>query len=110
MTHGHAFLVDHEGSPRAILREVEDYGFRCFDLVGLPRRLLEDGQDPALLLSNVDARRVKAAPTPASLLMTAPSSEVLANRVYASRCPNSPRASCWGRIRNVGSTCTKLRP
>lgn len=79
--------------PRSLLREVDDFGFKSYDLIGYPRRLCEVVSQPALAESNVDKRRVKLLPTPSELLSEqlkhgsegwlAQSSRTLA-RIYAS--------------------------
>jgi superfamily II DNA or RNA helicase len=61
-------LVKYNGSPRAVLRKTEDFGYETFDLVALPRRLMGANNSVPLVEANVDARRVEEYSTPASQL------------------------------------------
>ncbi len=60
-------LVEHGGTPRAVLRVVNDFGFVSFDLVGAPRRVVPPSDPIPLVEQAVDSRRVKTLPTPAAL-------------------------------------------
>jgi len=61
-------LFEYAGSQRALLRTVDDFGFIAYDLVGIPRRLCEVDSLPHLVETNVDKRRTRLLPTPASEL------------------------------------------
>lgn len=67
-----SLLVDYGGIPRAILRLVNDFGFESYDLVTPPRRLLGPANLVPLLESNIDKRRTKPIPSPASLFDALP--------------------------------------
>ncbi|MGE0446286.1 MAG: DEAD/DEAH box helicase [Vicinamibacterales bacterium] len=64
--------VRREGDsvPQAILRQAEDWGLISVDLAGPPRRFWADGEQPPVPVVDmgIDANRVEALPTPASLL------------------------------------------
>lgn len=63
--------------PRAVLREVDDWGLRAFDLAGPPRRFWGDetAQAPPTVELAVDARSVLHPPSPAALLGSEPDGE-----------------------------------
>ena len=61
-------LFEYAGHRRTLLRTVEDFGFVTYDLVGIPRRLCEADTHPPLVETNIDKRRVKEIPTPATEL------------------------------------------
>jgi superfamily II DNA or RNA helicase len=55
--------------PRALLRVIDDFGFKSYDLVGYPRRLCEFLDEPSLAETNVDRRRAKELPSPARVFL-----------------------------------------
>lgn len=63
-------LVEYNGHRRTILRKVDDFGFESYDLVSLPQRISPTDNPPPLIETNIDKRRVKDIPSPASLLAT----------------------------------------
>lgn len=65
-------LVEYKGSPRAILRAVDECGIETYDLLSLPRRLLGMNSNIPLVELFIDKRRVKSLRTPAELLMSLP--------------------------------------
>jgi len=65
-------LVKNNGSPRAILRKVNDFGIDAYDLVAPPRRLVGGDESFSLVEANVDTRRVEKDATPSSLLSDLP--------------------------------------
>ena len=66
----------YDGLPHTILKEVDDWGIRSYDLVAPPRRLWADqtGTRP-VLRSNVDPIQTSGLPTPAELLDSIPLSD-----------------------------------
>lgn len=58
----------HDGVLTALLRKTDDFGFEAFDLVGLPRRFLNDETSP-LVLPSVDRRRVQIVQSPVEMLL-----------------------------------------
>lgn len=62
-------LFEYGGHQRALLRTVDDFGFVTYDLVGIPRRLCEVDSLPPLVETNVDKRRAKQLPSPATELV-----------------------------------------
>jgi superfamily II DNA or RNA helicase len=58
-------IYQHEGELKALLRTVNDFGFECYDLVGLPRRFCDDGASP-LVQAAIDRRRVTELDSPAT--------------------------------------------
>jgi superfamily II DNA or RNA helicase len=52
---------------RVLLREVNDFGFRSYDLVGYPRRICELDVSPLLVEGNVDSRRVQSVQLPSEI-------------------------------------------
>lgn len=61
-------LFEYAGHHRALLRTVDDFGYVTYDLVGIPRRLCEADSQVRLVETNIDKRRVKPLPTPATEL------------------------------------------
>ena len=61
-------LFLHQDQPRALLREVDDFGFLSYDLVGLPRRLCEN-EASSLVEASIDRRRVKPIEAPAKQVL-----------------------------------------
>ena len=68
-------LVKYSGFPKAVLRTVDDFGFISYDLVGLPRRLLESKGAHTLVETSIDKRRTDDIHTPATQLLSFKHSE-----------------------------------
>lgn len=68
-------LVTYNESLRGVLRLVDDFGFKTYDLAAPPRRLLGLGSAAPLVETGVDVRRVEAVPSPAALLQVGPREE-----------------------------------
>ena len=68
-------IVSYNGQIRSVIRAHDDFGFKTFDLLAPPRRLLGSDNIQPLVESQVDGRRVQAVPTPASLLLVDPTAE-----------------------------------
>ena len=62
-----SYILEYSGSPRTILRVVNDFGFVTYDLVSPPRRLLGSASSIPLLENNIDKRRTSMVPTTTSL-------------------------------------------
>ena len=58
-----AFIIEYCGTPRTILRTINDFGFESYDLVSPPRRLLGPASTIPLLENNIDKRRTTIVPT-----------------------------------------------
>jgi SNF2 family DNA or RNA helicase len=67
-----AFIIEYSGTPRTILRTVNDFGFESYDLVSPPRRLLGPTSTIPLLENNIDKRRTMLVPTTTSLFDALP--------------------------------------
>ena len=68
-------LVSAPGTawPLTVLREVNEFGLKSYDLVSPPRRLLAaEATPPPMVQIGLDARRGKRHPTPADLLREIP--------------------------------------
>lgn len=61
-------LFECAGQKRSLLRVVDDFGFKTYDLVGIPRRICNVNTDQPLVATNVDTRRARQLPTPAAEL------------------------------------------
>jgi superfamily II DNA or RNA helicase len=68
-------LTTYNGQLRGVIREIDDFGFKAFDLAAPPRRLLGSDSAVPLVESGVDGRRVEAVPSPAELLLSGPKEE-----------------------------------
>lgn len=68
-------IVSYNGQFRGVIRAQEDFGFKTFDLLAPPRRLLGSDSTLPLVEAQVDGRRVQPFPTPAVLLQTNPEAE-----------------------------------
>lgn len=68
-------LTTYNGQLRGVIREVDDFGFKAFDLAAPPRRLLGSDNAVPLVESGVDGRRVEAVPSPSELLLSGPKEE-----------------------------------
>lgn len=68
-------LTTYNGQLRGIIREIDDFGFKAFDLAAPPRRLLGSDSTVPLVESGVDGRRVESVPSPAELLLAGPKDE-----------------------------------
>jgi superfamily II DNA or RNA helicase len=68
-------LTTYNGQLRAIIREIDDFGFKAFDLAAPPRRLLGSDSVTPLVESGVDGRRVDPVPSPAEMLLSGPKEE-----------------------------------
>ena len=68
-------LVSYNGSLRAVLRCVPDFGFETYDLAAPPRRLLSARTATPLVETGVDVRRVERVPPPSALLQGLPGGE-----------------------------------
>ena len=67
--------VLYNGQVRAVVRVIDDFGFRTFDLAAPPRRLFASSGAVPLVEQGVDARHVTPAPSLANLLQTSPEGE-----------------------------------
>ena len=67
-----AFIIEYCGTPRTILRTINDFGFESYDLVSPPRRLLGPASTIPLLENNIDKRRTTIVPTTTSLFDALP--------------------------------------
>jgi superfamily II DNA or RNA helicase len=68
-------IVSYNGQFRGVIRAQEDFGFKTFDLLAPPRRLLGSDSIQPLVEAQVDGRRVQPLPTPAALLQSGPEVE-----------------------------------
>lgn len=68
-------LTTYNGQLRGVIREIDDFGFKAFDLAAPPRRLLGSDSAVPLVESGVDGRRVESVPSPAELLLSGPKEE-----------------------------------
>jgi superfamily II DNA or RNA helicase len=68
-------LTTYNGQLRGVIREIDDFGFKAFDLAAPPRRLLGSDSAVPLVESGVDGRRVEVIPSPAELLLSGPKGE-----------------------------------
>lgn len=68
-------LTTYNGQLRGVIREIDDFGFKAFDLAAPPRRLLGSESAVPLVESGVDGRRVETVPSPAELLISPPTGE-----------------------------------
>lgn len=68
-------VVSYNGSLRAVIRRVPDFGFDTYDLAAPPRRLLSSRLLTPLVESGVDVRRVEPVLSPAALLQGLPQGE-----------------------------------
>lgn len=59
-------IFEYAGQKRSLLRIVDDFGFKTYDLVGIPRRICDVDTNQPLVETNVDTRRAKQLPTPAT--------------------------------------------
>src|SRR4051794_26986808 len=68
-------VVSYNGSLRAVLRCVPDFGFETYDLAAPPRRLVSSRPAMPLVETGVDVRRVERVPLPSALLDGPPEGE-----------------------------------
>ncbi|MGM4892056.1 DEAD/DEAH box helicase [Tardiphaga sp. 839_C3_N1_4] len=68
-------LATYNGQLRGVIREIDDFGFKAFDLAAPPRRLLGSDSAVPLVESGVDGRRVESVLSPAELLLAGPKEE-----------------------------------
>lgn len=68
-------LATYNGQLRGVIREIDDFGFKAFDLAAPPRRLLGSESAVPLVESGVDGRRVETVLSPAELLVSGPKNE-----------------------------------
>jgi superfamily II DNA or RNA helicase len=68
-------LTSYNGHIRGVVREIDDFGFKAFDLAAPPRRLLGSDSSVPLVESGVDGRRVDVIPSPAAMLQSSPKNE-----------------------------------
>lgn len=68
-------LVEYEGVPHAILRELNDFGYESYDLARLPRRLGSGARDDHGIEQNIDRRRTRILRTPAELMTGLPEAD-----------------------------------
>lgn len=61
-------VIDQQGNLKSILRSNDEYGFKTYDLVGLPRRLCFN-ESELIVKQGVDHRLVKEIETPANSLL-----------------------------------------
>ena len=67
--------VSYNGSPRAVVRSVLDFGFSTYDLAAPPRRIFAPSTSAPIVEQGVDARHVKPIPSLAYLLSEMPEGE-----------------------------------
>jgi len=68
-------IVRYNGQSRGVIRAVDDFGFKAFDLAAPPRRLTGSEASLPLVEAQVDARRVEPLLSPAKMLEIGPSGE-----------------------------------
>ena len=68
-------LTTYNGQLRGVIREIDDFGFKAFDLAAPPRRLLGSDSAVPLVEFGVDGRRVEYVASPAELLIAGPKEE-----------------------------------